>query len=124
MENSIRKDLSLGILLTTFMILLNITIPSESKSVSELKHYFHGLENVTTIADNMEFEFLYSSNIERMLADQGESYVSPGALIAEEAAVSKCSRGKPYQSCLPPPNLEPKPDTCSTYKRGCPKPPR
>ncbi|KAL4324206.1 hypothetical protein GQ457_11G004700 [Hibiscus cannabinus] len=123
MGNSRRKGLSLEILLTTFMILLNLTIPSESKSVSELKHYFRGLNNVTTISDDTEFEFLYSSNIERMLAEESKSFVTPGALIAEEAAVNNCGRGEPYHTCLPPPNIEPKPkhDTCGHYKRaGCP----
>ncbi|GMI85583.1 hypothetical protein HRI_002227600 [Hibiscus trionum] len=118
MEHSMSKGWFL--LLATFMILLH-TSPSESKSVSLLKHYFDGLNNVTAIADNMEFEFLFSSNIERMLADGGKSYVTPAALEAQEA-VASCGRGKPYKTCLPRPNLEPKPDTCSTYKRGCPKP--
>ncbi|KAK8287937.1 hypothetical protein E1A91_D07G092900v1 [Gossypium mustelinum] len=112
------KGLSLQILLTSFMILLN-TIPSEPKSVSELKRYFHSLSNVTVIADHGEFEFLHSSYVERMLANAADSFVTPNTLIASKAAVDKCGRGKPYRSCLPPSNANPpKSETCSTYKRG------
>ncbi|KAB2020745.1 hypothetical protein ES319_D07G089700v1 [Gossypium barbadense] len=116
------KGLSLQILLTSFMILLN-TIPSEPKSVLELKRYFHSLSNVTVIADHGEFEFLHSSYVERMLANAADSFVTPNTLIASKAAVDKCGRGKPYRSCLPPSNANPpKSETCSTYKRGklCP----
>ncbi|KAG8488326.1 hypothetical protein CXB51_016317 [Gossypium anomalum] len=116
------KDLSLQILLTSFMILLN-TIPSEPKSVSELKRYFHSLDNVTVIADHGELEFLHSSNVERMLANATDSFVTPNTLIASKAVVDKYGRGKPYHSCLPPANANPPTsETCGPYKRGkrCP----
>ncbi|XWS75690.1 hypothetical protein CRYUN_Cryun01aG0113100 [Craigia yunnanensis] len=112
------KAFSFGILLITLMILLN-TSPSVATSASVLK-YFHAVN--ATIADNMELEFLHSSKIGRMLVDDEESFVTFGALIADEAVLKTCGRGKPYDSCLPRPNPPPVPDTCSTYKRGCPKP--
>ncbi|KAH1130990.1 hypothetical protein J1N35_002368 [Gossypium stocksii] len=116
------KGLSLQILLTSFMILLN-TIPSEPKSVLELKRYFHILGNVTVIANHAEFEFLHSSNVERMLAGAADPFVTTSALIASEAALPYCGRGKPYHSCLPPPNDNPpKKESCGRYKRGKPCP--
>ncbi|EOY03745.1 Uncharacterized protein TCM_018909 [Theobroma cacao] len=117
---SMRKGFSLGILLITLIILLN-TSPSGATSASLLKD-FHDL--YATIADNMELEFLHRSNIGRMLADDEESFVTSGALIAGEAVLKTCGRGRSYGSCLPPPtNPIPVPDTCGIYKRGrCPKP--
>ncbi|XVF71264.1 hypothetical protein PTKIN_Ptkin12aG0022900 [Pterospermum kingtungense] len=118
MEVSMSKAFSLGTLLITFMILLNTS--SSMGTSASLPKNFHGIN--ATIGDNMEFEFLYSSEIGRMLADGDDSFLTPDALIAEEAVVKTCGRGKPYHGCVPSPNPRPVQETCSTYKRGCPKP--
>ncbi|PPD98738.1 hypothetical protein GOBAR_DD04264 [Gossypium barbadense] len=112
------KGWSLQIPLTSFMILLN-TIPSEPKSVLEVKRYFHSLRNVTVFANHAEFKFLHSSNIERMLAGVADPFVTTNALIASEAALASCGRGEPYHKCLPPPNdNNPPKEPCGRYKRG------
>ncbi|MBA0732317.1 hypothetical protein Gogos_016416, partial [Gossypium gossypioides] len=110
------KGWSLQILLTSFMILLN-SIPSEPKSVLEVKRYFHSLGNVTVIANHAEFKFLHSSNVERMLTGVADPFITTSALIASEAALPYCGRGKPYHGCLPPPNDNPPKEPCSLYKR-------
>ncbi|MBA0548275.1 hypothetical protein Golob_019383 [Gossypium lobatum] len=115
------KGLSLQILLTYFMILLN-TIPSEPKSVLEVKRYFHSLGNVTVIANHAEFKFLHSSNVQRMLAGVVDPFVTINALIASEVAFPNCGRGKPYHKCLPNGNPPRPPDTCGSYKRDNPCP--
>ncbi|OMO50587.1 hypothetical protein COLO4_37999 [Corchorus olitorius] len=122
----VSKGFSLGILLISLMILLINTsqLGATSASSGALVKDFQGL--YATIAGNMQMELLHSSTMGRMLIEDNieEEFVTFGALIADEAVLKPpiCNRGKPYRGCLPPPNQPPITDTCSTYKRGCPKP--
>ncbi|XWS47482.1 hypothetical protein CRYUN_Cryun14cG0156000 [Craigia yunnanensis] len=89
MEVSMRKALSLGILLITPMILLN-TNQFGATSSSVLKD-FHGL-NATSIADNMGLEFLMDSEISRKLG-------SSSLHVTDNKAAIQCGR-IPYKPCV------------------------
>jgi hypothetical protein len=64
-----------------------------------------------------ELEFMFDSEITRMLANKNT--VTDGTNNRNKQAVG-CSRGRPYESCLPEGNKPRRPESCnSRYKRNC-----
>ncbi|XWS36835.1 hypothetical protein CRYUN_Cryun20dG0119800 [Craigia yunnanensis] len=113
MEVIVGRSLSLGVVLT-----LAILLDVRQGGATSLKA-FNSTGRFSTIADhNMELEFLMDSEIVRMLASENR-YVTEGTKNRAEPAAD-CGRGKPYKACTPPENEPKVPESCSTYKRGCP----
>ncbi|XVE78543.1 hypothetical protein DITRI_Ditri13aG0153800 [Diplodiscus trichospermus] len=112
------RTLFFGVLLSTLTILHDAR---QGEATDASLKQFNGTGRFSTIADhNMELELLMESEMGRMLATENR-YVTEGTEDSNKAAVD-CGRGKPYKSCTPPENKHKVPDTCSTYKRGCPTP--
>ena len=117
MEVIVGRSLSLGVVLTLAILL---DVRQGGATDASLKA-FNGTSRFSTIADhNMELEFLMYSEIGRMLASENR-YVTEGTKNRDKSAVD-CGRGKPYKACTPSENEPQTPESCSTYKRGCPTP--